>query len=136
MRIAVQDPVENLRTDDDRLVLRLRQAYERAAAQSIECLGRESRIEHLVGEDRERRVEVLRRRDEAHRSFLAADAAADAGSQKLQRIRKLIAGFGVSAFGQHRRCQRSDSTFSNRLKLIRATEKSDRERHERKAVTL
>ncbi len=59
MRIAVKDLRKHLRAHDCRLIFRLRQVDERSAAQTFERVRRERRVEHHVGDDRERRVEVF-----------------------------------------------------------------------------
>ena len=136
MRAAEHNAREHPRGDGARLRLRLIELHQTLRAEAFERVRRECWVEQHVGQDVERRGELARRRDEAHRAGFAGDRGLHRCAEQLQRVRQRLAVARFGSFAEHGRRERADAAAIGLLELIRAAEECDRERHERQIVLL
>ncbi len=136
MVLAVEHTREDVAGDRRGLVLRLREAHERAATQPLEGVPREGRVLDHVGDEVEHLREVLRRRQEADRPALGAHAHAHRGAQQVQGVGQLVPIERLGPLAHHGGGHRCQAGLAGRLVLIRPTHELDRQVHEGKVVPL
>ena len=134
MLVAVHNLREHVARDGVRLILGLREPHQRARAVALERGVRKGRVEQHVGEERQRRLELVPERREADRARFAAHVRENRSAEQLLRIRQLIRRSGFRPLAEHLRRKRGDAKFVSGLVIGRAADEVDVQRDQREVA--
>ncbi len=131
VRGAVEDAREHAAADEAGLRVLVRERDEPLRAQAIERRRGERGVQQHVGEDVERRRELLRGRQERDRSALVTDGGGDVRAEPLEVERERVGVARIRPLAHHRRGERGHAQLARLLELVRAADERDRERDQR-----
>ena len=134
MLVAIDDLREHIRGNRVRLILRLRQLHERPRAIALQRRLGIRRVEHHVGEQHERGLELVLQRRESNRPRFIPHIRDDLRPEHLHRVGELVGCPRRRAFAQHLSRERADAELLDGLEAGSAANEIDVQRDQRQVV--